>query len=411
MKKIQLRFALGALFLLSGTLIHAQTIASVSVRGLKRTKPHVAEYPLQKFIGMDGMRLDFNEVHAAIIGTGILDPVSIGVEPAPDRETLILVVEVREKWSLFPLPMFSMNSDGGIQGGGSLIDANAFGLNDTFAATGIYGASGWLASLLYHYSPDRKHLPGWTIMGMYGRRKQLDTDQHKAELRSYEQDIILGGLGIHYPVTEYLTGSTSFSLRRHNIDDGKHPREVPDEGIFAAGIEPSLEISRSHWDGFLLSQQRASLKYTLMLPLDSYSPLHTITARGSYELSIIPGFKAGINGGAHYAPRSPPILETPASTVGIAILPSSFSAQSYAGASAGLEKYLYKFSQGTLAILASYQGIYSYGPILEDQFDHGVSASLNFYLSRIAIPALGFSVSYNVAKHEYVGAFNLGISF
>jgi hypothetical protein len=141
------------------------------------------------------------------------------------------------------------------------------------------------------------------------------------------------------------------------------------------------------------------------------SPLHTLSARGNYELSIVPGFKAGLRGGIHYAPRSLPILESSASAVDITILPNSFSAQNFAGASLGFEKYLYKFSQGTLAFLASYQTVYSYGPILGNQFDHGASASVNFYLSRIAIPALGFGVSYNVAKGEYVGVFSIGMSF
>jgi hypothetical protein len=398
------------LFLFSGALLHAQTITAVSVRGLKRTRPYVAEYHLQKFIGQDGMLLDFNEVQAAIIGTGILEPLSIGVELTSDREGLILAVEVREKWAFFPLPIFMMDSGGTMRGGGALVDANAFGMNDTFAVTGIYGTSGWLASIFYLYTPERRRLPGWNVMGVYGRQNQQDTDQHKTKLRNYERETIIGGFEIQCPATEYLTASASFSLRRQSVNDGEHPLEVPDSGIFAGDIGPSLELSRSHWDGFLLSQQRASLDYGLILPLDN-SPLHTISARVNYELSIVPGFKAGVRGGIYFAPNAPPILESSASQVDIVILPDSFSARHFAGGSLGFEKYLYKFSQGTLSFLASYQAVYSYGPILGDQFDHGVSGAVNFYLSRIAIPALGFGVSYNVAKEEYIGSFNIGMSF
>jgi hypothetical protein len=408
--KLSFRVVLCIFFLFSGALLHAQPIIAVSVRGLKRTKPHVAEYPLQKFIGQDGMLLDFNEVHAAIIGTGILEPLSIGVEMTPDREGLILVVDAREKWSFFPLPMFLIDSGGNIQGGGALVDANAFGLNDAFAMTGIYGTSGWLASVFYQCTPERKRRPGWNVMGMYGRQNRRNTDQRKTELRNYEQEIIIGSLGIWRPATEYLTVSASFSLRRQSVSDGEHPLEVPDTGVFAGGISPSLEIKRSHWDGFLLSQQQASLDYGLILPLDN-SPLHTISVLANYELSIAPGFKGGVRGGIHFAPNAPPILESSASAVDIAILPNSFSARHFAGASLGFEKYLHKFSQGTLALLVSYQAVYSYGPILGDQFDHGVSGAVNFYLSRIAIPALGFGVSYNVAKGDYIGSFSIGMSF
>jgi hypothetical protein len=401
---------LAALFLISGALLHAQAITGVSVRGIKRTKPHVAEYPLQKFIGQDGMLIDFSDVHAAVMGTGILEPLSIGVERTPNRDGLILVVDVREKWSFFPLPVFFADSRGNIQGGGAIMDANAFGLNDTFVVAGLYSASLWLATVMYHYTPERKPLPGWSVMGMYGRQNREDTDQRGAALRNYDQETIAGSLGLRYAATEYLSLAASFSLRRQNISDGDHPREVPDQGVFAGGVNPSLEISRSRWDGFLLLQQRASLDYTFTLLQDS-APLSEVAARANYELSIIPGFKAGVRAGIHYAPNSPPVFESSASTVGIAILPNSFSAQHYAGVSAGIEKYLYKFSQGTLALLASYQAVYSHGPILGDQFDHGVSAAVNFYLSRVAIPALGFGVSYNVAKNEYAGQFSIGMSF
>jgi hypothetical protein len=408
--KLPLRFVLCALFLLSGLSLHGQTVTAVSVRGIKRTRPHVAEYPLQKFIGQDGMLLDFNEVHAAIVDMGILEPLSIGVEPAPDREGLILVVEVREKWALFPFPVFFADSSGDMRGGGAFMDANAFGLNDTFVVAGLYGSSDWLATVLYQYTPERKSVPGWNVMGMYGRQNRQDTDQHKAELRNFDQETIVGSLGLQYPATEYLTLSLSSSLHRRNISDGDHPREVPDRDVFAGGVNPSVEISRSHWDGFLSSQRRVSLDYTLML-LTDHSPLHTIAAQANYERSLVPGFKAGLRGGIHYAPNAPPLFESSASLMGAAILPHSFSAQNFATASLGFEKYLYKFSQGTLAFLASYQAVYSHGPILGDQFDHGVSGAVNFYLSRIAIPALGIGVSYNVARDEYAGVFSIGMGF
>jgi hypothetical protein len=408
--KQRLRFVLCALFLLPGISLYAQTVSAVSLRGLKRTKPHVAEYPLQKFIGQEGSLLDFNEVHAAVAGTGILEPLSIGLELAPDRETLILVVEVREKWTFFPIPVFFVNSDGDMQGGGALMDANAFGLNDAFIAAGFYGSSGWLASLLYRYTPDRKGLPGWIVLGMYGRQNRKDTDQHKTELRNYEQRTIIGGLRIQYPATEYFTVSASFSLRDQRVDDGGQPRAVPDRGVFAAGIEPSLEITQSYWDGFLLSQRRAFLSYDLLLPKNN-PVLQTFSFRGNYELSIVPGFKAGIRGGMRYALRTLPIFESSPASVGATILPNSFSAETFGAVSVDFEKYLHKFSQGTLAFLLSYQGVYSYGPILGHQFDHGVSAALNFYLSRIALPAIGLGASYNAAKNEYTAVFSIGMSF
>jgi hypothetical protein len=418
MTKQFIRSLLVTLLLAAGFHLQAQdaaefpprVITAVSVTGLTRTKPHVAEYPLKKFIGQDGMSIDFNDVHAAIVGTGILEPLSIGIEETPDRDGMVLTVTVQEKWAFFPIPIFFADSNGTLGGGGALMDANAFGLNDKFIAAGIYSTSGWFASLIYQNTPERKHFPGWNIMGMYGRQSRRDTDQHKTNLRKYKQDIITGDLGIQYPVTDLFTLSTSLSFSRRSLRESEDSLLPPEKGILAVGINPALELNRSHWDGYLLSQRNAKLDYTFMPVIDAI-PLHTLSLRGNYEISVIPGFKAGFRGGIRYSPEAPPLLESSASSVGFNILPSTFSAQHYAGAALGFEKYLYKFSQGTMAFLLSYQAVYSYGPILEHEFDHGVSAALNLYLSKIAIPAMGIGVSYNVAAEEFAVGFNMGTSF
>ncbi|MDR2738518.1 MAG: hypothetical protein LBB68_01615 [Treponema sp.] len=356
------------------------------------------------------MSIDFNDVYAAIVGTGILEPLSIGVEETPDRDGMVLTVNVREKWAFFPIPVFFADSNGTLGGGGALMDANAFGLNDKFIVAGTYSTSGWFTSLIYQNTPERKHSPGWNIMGMYGRQSHRDTDQHKTNLRKYEQDIILGGMGIQYPITDLFTVSTSLSFSRRSIRESEDSLLSPEKGILAGGINPAFELNRSHWDGYLLSQRRAKLDYTFMPVMDAV-PLHTLSLQGNYETSVIPGFKAGFHGRIRYSPEAPPFLESSASSVGFNILPSTFSAQHYAGATLGFEKYLYKFSQGTMAFLISYQTVYSYGPILEHEFDHGVTGALNLYLSRIAIPAMGIGVSYNVAADEFTVSFNMGTSF
>jgi hypothetical protein len=128
-------------------------------------------------------------------------------------------------------------------------------------------------------------------------------------------------------------------------------------------------------------------------------------------VSILPGFKFLSHGGLHYNPEAPAFFESSASSVRIGILPSSFSARNFAGASAGLEKYIWKFSYGTLSVFANYQVVYSRGPLLGDQFDHGVVGGINFYLSRLAIPAVGLGLAYNAAANEFQGSFSIGMSF
>jgi hypothetical protein len=61
--------------------------------------------------------------------------------------------------------------------------------------------------------------------------------------------------------------------------------------------------------------------------------------------------------------------------------------------------------------MAAYQAVYSHGSILGDSFDHGVVGMLGFYLSQLAIPAVGFGAAYNVQAGYFQGSFSMGMSF
>ncbi|MDR2865685.1 MAG: hypothetical protein LBV68_08755, partial [Spirochaetaceae bacterium] len=77
----------------------------------------------------------------------------------------------------------------------------------------------------------------------------------------------------------------------------------------------------------------------------------------------------------------------------------------------GFEKYIFKWEHGTLSVLANYQVIWTDGPDFGNQFDHGISSTLCFYLARIAIPAVTFGVNYNVRANYFSTSFSVGMSF
>ena len=89
----------------------------------------------------------------------------------------------------------------------------------------------------------------------------------------------------------------------------------------------------------------------------------------------------------------------------------SYYAANYAGLSAGLEKYLFKFRWGTVAFSLLYEAVYSSGELLQHQFDHGPAAFIKMYFSRIAIPAVALGVTYNADKNYFQFAFNIGVAF
>ncbi|MDR0409429.1 MAG: hypothetical protein LBH18_03430, partial [Spirochaetaceae bacterium] len=87
LKNIRLTLLFG-LLTLSPLRAHSQTagpglpVTEFSVTGLKRTKLSVVEAALNQFIGRDADLLDLDAVYAAVLDTGVLEPVLITLEDA-----------------------------------------------------------------------------------------------------------------------------------------------------------------------------------------------------------------------------------------------------------------------------------------------------------------------------------------
>jgi hypothetical protein len=400
-------------------------VSGVAVTGLKRTRPHVAEQPLRKFIGMDADAINTDDVYAAILAMGILEPIEVFFADAPQRDDSgmaasgtddsegpgkILVVVVEEKWAFFPLPIIVAGSDTS-NFGLAIMDSNAFGLNDKMILMGMYSPVGsWAATAMYMATPDRDRGIGWQIMAFYADRNRADTDQTKSVIRQFNTMSAGGGAGLNYSFTGFLSASISAGVQSHILRETAAPIAMPGQGILDIGITPSLSIRHTEWDGYFLSGQEASVNYVYHIGLDG-SSFHSVSFSGAFVKSLVPGFRVDIKTGVTYAPEAPVFFESSPSAARVDILPSTFSARNYAGASAGLEKYLIRFGFGTLSVSAAYQALWSEGPILGRQFDHGPAGGIRLYLSRLAVPAVGFGVAYNVRAEYLQGTFSVGMSF
>ncbi|MCL2066234.1 MAG: hypothetical protein FWG99_02065 [Treponema sp.] len=402
------------ILLLSVSFLRAQDIdaaegryiTGISIHGLKRTRLSTAERPLRKFIGIETEKLDTNEVWAAILDTGILEPISVEIDDE------ILVIVIREKWSVFPVPVLMITTDD-ISGGAAIYDANAFGLNDKLFVAGIFFPDGWVVTSGYFHSPSDSRLPGWNGMFIFSREERSDGNQRNETLRRFKQDSILGRLGLDTPLlenTDLVSASAVFSYNEKILRNQEKAKNGPEEGQRRFGVNTGISLKRSTWDGYLLSQEEASLNYSLWISQDS-QVFHSLSFRGVWEKPFVPGFRFNFKTGMLFEPDVPVLFESSPASAQVSILPGSFSAKHYAGASAGLEKYLFKFPAGTISASAAYQIVYSHGSILGDSFDHGVTGMLSFYLSRLAIPAIGVGAAYNVKEDYFQGAFSIGMSF
>jgi hypothetical protein len=382
-------------------------IVDVEISGLRRTKPQAARYPLEKFIGQDAGTLDPNEVQAAVKDTGVLE--CLAVEVAETAAGPVLRVTVAEKWSFFPVPLILAGS-GGTSFGLFLADTNAFGLRDQAVLGGMYGSGGWTALALYNHTPHRRGPPGWNALFMYNRQERKDQNRDEETLRRYTADSLHVSAGLQYSLTELLSAAAALSFTRVTLAENDSPLNAPAGGAAHLGFSPGLSLRASGWDGYLFSQRSLSLRYTCYLALEG-SSYHKAEFRGIFEQSLIPGFRLNLRSGAVWNSSADSLFESGPQEALVDILPRGFSALHYTGFSGGFEKYLVKTRQGTLSALFTWQAVFSRGPLGGDEVDHGPSGGIRFYLSRLAIPALGLNLAYNMNSGRPQFAFSLGMGF
>jgi hypothetical protein len=390
---------------------HPSKICAVSVSGLKRTKPHVIEKPLQKFIGMDAESVVINDVFALVKSTGTLEPLSVEILDNQEGGGKILAVTVRDKWSIFPIPIVGVSS-GGWSAGGVLIDANAFGVKDTMMAMGLFGGGDITTSVMYINSPDGIGEFGWNFMGFFSLQENENTDQTgKQVLQRYNSMSIHPLFGLSYLPSEHIVPSLSLSYQYVTLRNTENPVNAPENGAQGITVSPSISIrSTSTWDGYFLSEKQITLKYDYTFVLGG-NDVQSVSLDAAFNHSIIPGFRITAKTGMVFATPSASPFFTLSPSSAVNILPTSYSATDFAGISFGLEKYLFQFSLGTLSLSAAYQAIYSHGDLSVHQFDHGAAAMLLVYFSKLALPAIGLGGAYNAAKNTWQYAFNAGMSF
>jgi hypothetical protein len=387
-------------------------ITSVRVTGLSRTNPDAAEEPLRRFIGQEAASIDADEVKAAVIDQGILEPLSVTVEDTVSAGTenrgKTLVVEVKEKWSFFVGPFFYTGS-GGTSAGLFVYDANAFGVNHKMIAGGMYENAGWRALAIYIIPPGGAGRFGWFANASFSEGEQRNGGADDKTLRRFNTRSIAAVLSPQYQISGALSITLNAAYTDTTILNSQNPVNAPDSGARFVHLGPEISVRKTGWDGYLLSEESASAGYRFVQDLSS--PVwHFLSFKGVYEKSLVPGFRLNVRGGGLFGPDAPPLLENGPGDAGVAIFPGSFSARHYAGLSMGFEKYLYRFSFGTVSLFGAWQMAYSGGPILGNRFDYGAAGSLRFYLSRLAVPAMGAGVTYNIPAGYFQFSFSIGMT-
>ena len=317
-------------------------IIDIEITGLRRTRPHIARYPLERFIGRDGAALDMLEVQAAVMDTGVLEP--IREELTESEGGFILHVTVRERWAAFPAPVIMANTDD-FNFGLFFMDTNVLGLRHTIVSGGMYGTSGWMAMAMYQSSPSRSTLPAWSAFFMYDLRERKHLDKYRTIHRQFESSQLRFSLGLTQQIARHFYGSFNFGFNNISIREGANSFNYPEQGAMHLRFNPVLYLRDRCWDGFFSSERRLSLGYQYNLAI-SGSSFHQLNFRGAFERPFAPGWRTSIRSGAVWKSGYDPLFEEGPQAAQVNILPQRFSARHYAGISAGVERYLARLYWG-----------------------------------------------------------------
>lgn len=380
-------------------------ISDISIIGLKRTRLSVPERLLEGFLGTPASELDRNKVSAILLETGIFEDIQVQVLPAEDN-TALLQVELVEKWSILPLPIFAAGSEG-ITAGAALMDMNALGLNDKLFVVALKLPGGWMATTAYAHPAPSKTAIGWNLSAFFSRRENTISDARDETIRRYEADDVSASAGLSLPVLPFADTSIAMAYRSSSIRDSDSILRSPDSSS-ALLFNGEISRSSSSWDGVFLSQRSASLQYTYNLGLDS-PDWHTTRLSLRWEQAFFPGFMVNSSVSCLYEPSAPPVFYNGADSASIQIMPSSFTAHTLAGATLGMQARLVSLPFGSLALLLSYQGLYSEPDLSDSRIDHGPSGGLRLYIARVAVPAMDFGVAWNAVSGLYRINFGIGM--
>ena len=385
-------------------------ITSFEITGLKRTKISVVEKALSRFIGLKEAEIDQNMIHAAIVNTGVLEPLSIEIRDTEDNNSKVLFVDVAEKWSLFPIPMFTTNSNGYISGGLMIMYANAFGIADSTLIGGFYGNAGMSSVFLYNHNAQKKGLPDWSVFLIYELLERKITDQKDNIFHQWVAHSTQPILKFSYPFfDDTLKASFGLGYEGYFLTADKNDYFPPEKSVMGIIINPAISYEKNIYDGFFMVSRLVALEYKGRIGINSINT-HTIEVKSKYEKSIFPGFKLCIQTAISYFDNNELFsLLRPSDFA--SILPRYYGTNTYFGGRMGLEKGLFRWKYIVPSVSLDYQLVGSKNPDLGWNFDHGPSVGIIFYLPRIAFPASAINFNYNVARNYFNIGYALGASF
>jgi hypothetical protein len=402
-------------FFLAG--LHGQEgprIRAFEVRGLTRTRLSVVEPYYRPFVGRPYAEFSADGLIQDLRKLGIFNP-EIQVFPqAPPEENgdVDVVIVLEEKWTLLPFPFAAATSSGKLYGGLAFIESNFLGYNKKMYALGMLSTRGWRGMLGYADPSLLGSDLAYNGLFSGGVNEREFADEDGDPWQNFETTDIILRSGLTWKASETIRLGIGAGFLDFDVNGGFESKFPPPASARLAQGALSFQYDDLYYDSVLVSGLLFKAQYERFFPLSADTlAFSQYGAALSYQKKIFGDHRLGFSAEGLYIPGAPLVMEPDISGRILNTLPDDLVADSAASARVSFEYLLSSFSWGAFTV----QGIYEAGVFSLDggcpSYAQGPGGGLRVYLAKIALPAFGLDVYYNVQTGRTNASMRMGLSF
>jgi len=387
-----------------------ERISRIVVAGNERTH---ASAILELAEISEGERLadvDCEKVKQNLLLSGIFSDVSLSA--IIDKSGgVVVTIEVKDKWTLIPVPSGSYGS-GGWSAGLDIVEFNLFGLRKTLVVGGSdsnLGLSGTIAYIDPRFLGADVTLQAYAS---YARASEEATYMNDSDFADFVTTTGSGGFALAYPSDKTLYVQPRFTVRYRGLSEGDAEKYDlrTDDLVLVPGVDAIYDDER--FTTYHKSGPSASFTYLHGFGLSGGPQYDSVSGQADLKLDTFGDGLAECGFVGSYGSECF-MLQSALSGVGYRTLPqgSSYAADS-AALYASLDLPFVKAKWAVMTLGAFYEGG-AYATGLEGQsiaFFHGPGLSYRLYLHNIALPAAGIDMAYNIPAGLPVFSVNVGVS-
>jgi hypothetical protein len=411
MKKIHLLAPLAVCVLVQVFPVYPQStnpdsravILEIRYEGPRRTKTEVIDDVVGLSPGDPVSAVDEDRITSELRRTGLFEDIEFQYVPTEDGT--VLIISMVEKWAFIPIPVLSVGN-GGFSVGAFLYDANFQGRRRMLFLGGVWSPDSW-NSVLGFVNPSAWDRVSLSLTGAAEFGVVEDTLMDGSRERIYRASSLSLGNRFRFRTDAVLQPGLGHGLRVVSPDERWNDEESTPDGAMYYLPRVFFVANRTEFREFFEEGVTVYTEYEAGVPLQGEKLFHSVGSSAAVNGKVFPRSRLGLVLSGEVSDR-PAVMQTRPSGPGFRTVPSgSYATQSFWGGAAEYELPVFTPGWGTVTLL----GYYEAGGASVESFRvfHGPGGGFRVYLARVAIPAVGFDMSYNQATRAWSGSFSLGM--